>query len=389
MFSWMENTATEKHLPECGRQGGLIFDEMTIQQDLQMDRRDGSATLTGTVDMGKEGKALDSSKTNKNKSELATHALQMEFLGFTGFVFPFAHFPTVGAQAYHLCLLFWQAVRHLYDHSFYVHFCLFDGASSNRSFLKLMFHPHKPLEKNMTIDNLEVLNETIVLGMDVKHVIKRLRNNVFNSGTTAYSTRYLHWQGFPIIWDHWRCAFHWDVTSNPEMTRLHHKLSKEHIDLTSASKMRNHLAEHCLNDAMWFLMKSYSDSLEEKQQKELTGTLNFLSITSKLISFVNNNCTVLHVADDRFSVLENTISWFSKWEAEVLARTDIYSMAIKKSYLMSSETREDILFCCTSLREIMKKRIKSGYSVMPSRLNTVPRNMVLTTTPHTCNTRKV
>lgn len=130
-----------------------------------------------------------------------------------------------------------------------------------------------------------------------------------------------------------------------------------------------------------------------------TGTLNFLSITSKLISFVNNNCTVLHVADDQFSVLENTISWFSKCETEVLARTDIYSMAIKKSYLMSSETREDNLFCCTSLREIMKKRIKSGYSVMPSRLNTdivdiffasnVPRNMVLTTTPHTCNIRKV
>ena len=30
----MDNTATEKHQPECGRHGGVIFDEMTIQQDL-------------------------------------------------------------------------------------------------------------------------------------------------------------------------------------------------------------------------------------------------------------------------------------------------------------------------------------------------------------------
>ena len=99
MFSWMENTATDKHLPECGRQGGLIFDEMGIQQDLQMDRRDGSATFTGTVDMGKEANALDSSKIIKNKSELATHALQMEFLGFTGFVFSICAFPNCGCTS--------------------------------------------------------------------------------------------------------------------------------------------------------------------------------------------------------------------------------------------------------------------------------------------------
>ena len=119
VFSWMESTASEKHLPESGRHGGVIFDEMTIQQDLQMDYRAGSATLTGTVDLGKEGNALDASK-KKNNSQcyLASHVFQMEFLCFSGFVFPFAHFPTVGAQAYHLCLLFWQAVRHLWEHNF-------------------------------------------------------------------------------------------------------------------------------------------------------------------------------------------------------------------------------------------------------------------------------
>ena len=37
---------------------------------------------------------------------------------------------------------------------------------------------------------------------------------------------------------------------------------------------------------------------------------------------------------------------------------------------MSQETREDVMFACTSLREILKKRVTSGSSVMPSRINT-------------------
>ena len=96
------------------------------------------------------------------------------------------------------------------------------------------------------------------------------------------------------------------------MTRLHHKLTKEHIYLTSVSKMRNHLvlAEECLNRAMWSLMKSYSENLGKERRKELTGTLRFLAITSDLICFVNNDAPVLHLGDSRFSVLEITISFF-------------------------------------------------------------------------------
>lgn len=81
-----------------------------------------------------------------------------------------------------------------------------------------------------------------------------------------------------------------------------------------------------------------------KKKQELTGTLNFLSITSKLISFVNNNCTVLHVADDQFSVLENTISWFSKWETEVLARTDIYIAWPLRNHTSCPVKQEKITF---------------------------------------------
>ena len=141
VFTWMQRTATEKHVPESGRHGRLICDEMSIQRDLQLDSRDGHSRLSGMVDLGRQGNDLDKclgvdeSEDKYNNSVSASHILQMEFLGFTGFVFPFAHFPTVGVQAHHLVLLFWQAVSMLYEYGFYVHFCLFDGASANRSFL--------------------------------------------------------------------------------------------------------------------------------------------------------------------------------------------------------------------------------------------------------------
>ena len=373
----MTATANEKKVQNlAGKEG---FDEMSIQRDLQLDSRAGETRLCGSVNMGKEGNALDrcrgvDEKSGKvNNTTLASNVLQMEFLGFSGFVFPFAHFATVGVQAHHLVCLFWKAIGHLYDYGFNVHFCLFDGASANRSFLKLLFHPLKPLDTNMTIDNLHVMGETVVLGMDVKHVIKRIRNNIFNSGVTSLCTRHLHWRGFPIIWDHWRCAFNWDITCNPEMTRLHHKLSKEHIFLNTVSKMRNHLAEECLNSAMWSLMKSYADTVSEGQRKSLTGTLKFLSITSDFISFVNNDYPLVHLADSRFSTLELTMSFFSDWETEVV-KNSVLDNATKKSYLMSQETREDVMFACTSLREIFKKRVTSGNSVFFR--NRDRRNMV-------------
>ena len=68
-------------------------------------------------------------------------------------------------------------------------------------------------------------------------------------------------------------------------------------------------------------MKNYADTLCEGQRKCLTGTLKFLSITSDLISFVNNDSPVIHLADSRLSTLEVTMSVFFDWETAVLSNT--------------------------------------------------------------------
>jgi hypothetical protein len=48
---------------------------------------------------------MDQIKSNKRERVLATHVLQFVFLGFTGFRFPFAHFPSTTASATDMYLL--------------------------------------------------------------------------------------------------------------------------------------------------------------------------------------------------------------------------------------------------------------------------------------------
>jgi len=61
--------------------------------------------------------------------------------------------------------------------------------------------------------------------------------------------------GCNIKWTMWVDAYVWDTT-NP--VAIHRKLTSQHvIDLNSANKMRNHLAEEVLNADMLQLMMDY------------------------------------------------------------------------------------------------------------------------------------
>jgi hypothetical protein len=54
-----------------------------------------------------ESLVFDQISSGKKQRILATHALQFLFLGFTGFRFPCAHFPSTTASGYELYLLLW------------------------------------------------------------------------------------------------------------------------------------------------------------------------------------------------------------------------------------------------------------------------------------------
>jgi hypothetical protein len=74
----------KQNVPEFGRHGGIVIDEMTIQDDLIITKSGDTWNLVGYVDMGTNNN-IDTIMKDKKKVNLATHALQFVFHGFTGF----------------------------------------------------------------------------------------------------------------------------------------------------------------------------------------------------------------------------------------------------------------------------------------------------------------
>ena len=87
MCQWLhqecERTGTEK-------QGGILFDEMTVQPGVQLDRSGDGLKLFGYVDFGENNNGIDIASKGE-PFRLATTVLQFVFLAFNGLRFPFAY----------------------------------------------------------------------------------------------------------------------------------------------------------------------------------------------------------------------------------------------------------------------------------------------------------
>lgn len=124
----MKSIAVEQNVSKDGYKGGLMIDEMAIQEDLQLKRTGENYELVGFTDIVEEAKSISTIITHKENIQLSTHVLQLVFLGNTGFRFPLAHFPCLQTSASELYLIFWKAVNMLGLFGFTVTFVSLDGA---------------------------------------------------------------------------------------------------------------------------------------------------------------------------------------------------------------------------------------------------------------------
>lgn len=76
---------SRQNVSEFGRHGGLVIDEMSIQDDLIITKSGDTWNLVGFVDMDTTNNNIDIICNGKKKVQLATHALQFVFHGLTGF----------------------------------------------------------------------------------------------------------------------------------------------------------------------------------------------------------------------------------------------------------------------------------------------------------------
>ena len=95
--------------------------------------------LEGFTELGPQAEDFAAMKTGKCEKKIANHVLQLTFTSFSGFRFPFAHFPTTGASQSELYTNFLEAVKQLRTWDFRVVYTSIDGEAQNRAFLHLNF----------------------------------------------------------------------------------------------------------------------------------------------------------------------------------------------------------------------------------------------------------
>lgn len=137
-----------------------------------------------------------------------------------------------------------------------------------------------PRSHNFTVKDIFNSEHKVYVIQDIKHVLKKIRNNFESCKLEHKATagRYLILNGKPIVWDHVEAAFQFNTQSR---FRIHRQLTKEYVELTSATKMRNKLAEQVLDNDMLFLMKSYQATHDKPEL--ISSTISFLENTSVLV----------------------------------------------------------------------------------------------------------
>ncbi|XP_052250781.1 uncharacterized protein LOC127857994 isoform X1 [Dreissena polymorpha] len=310
IFRWMHAEALRLNVPPYGWKGGIILDEMAIQKDLQIQKNGDVVELIGLVDVGEEGNVMNTLRMGRKERQLGTHVLQFIFLGLTGFRFPFGHFITNNVAAYDIHTLFWEAVVSLSMYGFSTSFTFMDGAQSNRTFQSINLGKNP---QTMVAQSPEDPKNSVILMMDVSHVIKKVRYNIMKSGISKGCTRNLLLPDeSPIQWQMWINAFEWDQENG---LKLHRKLTKEHIYPSTQSKMRNHLANEVLNNDMMYLMCQYQSSLVNG--KVLNGIVQFLKKTSQIIDLFNDRAPVQSRDDNRLQILKEIEYWFTDWSNSI------------------------------------------------------------------------
>ena len=80
----VKQEADVRDLPKEGYEGGLLIDEMSIQEDLRFKRSSNDIELVGFDDTGDDSRNRHILMGNSER-KLATHVCQLLFIGHTGF----------------------------------------------------------------------------------------------------------------------------------------------------------------------------------------------------------------------------------------------------------------------------------------------------------------
>ena len=344
----------------------LLLDEMKIQENLVWDKHSGE--LIGYVDLGDE--ELNHATLEKVES-VATHLLVFMLRGIVNPIkFSLANFATTGITAAQLFPLFWRAVSILeLKCKLKLMAVTCDGASSNRKFFRM--HEKMTDEEHMNPDvdviyrtiNLFSRDRYIYFVSDVPHLLKTARNCLFNSGSGTCS-RFMWNDGMHLLWSHIREMFYDDINHG---LHIFPKLTYDHINLTSYSKMNVRLAVQVLSHTMGEMMMKYGS-------KESIETANFCNLMDSFFDILNirNKTECEHqnkpLLAPFYSADDTRLSWltggflhyFSHWSSSIEARQGTFTKSDREKMFISRQTHEGLKITSHSISECVRFLLSTG-----------------------------
>ena len=335
----------------AGMLGGLFFDEVKIKEGLVYDIASGR--LVGFVD------DADGANDLALEELLATNVMQFYFKSlFTTFAFPCAYFMTRSVTSTQINRMFWDGVLALHDHGFEVMLACADGASYNRTFFRMnagnqLWQCHNPFTREPTF-----------FISDPPHLLKKLRNKLFNSGDEERHTRLMVHNDGPLLWNHIEAVRKADQQGPLRTTPL----TKEHTNLDSLSKMKNRLAYDIFAQAVQTHMQEHSHAAT-------TATRVYLQQCTTLMEVFQSNEPLRLPEDDRLKQLKEVKEWFVSWRDHV--RITYLNKQVRAKRFVAWQTFEDLCMAVDGLSALIDHVVKlpfvakygGGFFVIPKRLS--------------------
>ncbi|XP_078583756.1 uncharacterized protein LOC144866272 [Branchiostoma floridae x Branchiostoma japonicum] len=257
----MKESFDVKKTSSNGTIGMLAFDEVKIKEGLVWEAN--SNKLVGFVDL--DDTPIDlSTVTSKSPDahvpcheNVATHVMQFMFKSlFAPFSFPVAYFLTKGFTGLQINRMFWSGVSLLHDFGFHTMLSVCDGASANRTFIRMNCGETGHMCQN------PFSSGPLFFMSDPPHLMKKLRNNLYSSGHERYNTRCLSYNGKFMIWKHICSVYDRDRKRPLALTRL----TKQHVYLDNWAKMRVNLSVHTLSSAVQQEMHEHENAVTMSTQ---------------------------------------------------------------------------------------------------------------------------
>ena len=333
----------------------LLFDEMKIQDSLVWDKHTGE--LIGFVNLGDTELNY---ATLQKVDEIATHMLVFYLRGVVNpFKFSLANFATTGASSIQLFPLFWKAVGICETKcKLKLIAVTCDGASPNRKLFKMHLIMEEEKDENNKVcyrtKNLYSDDRYIYFIADSPHLLKTLRNCLYQSGRT----RYMWNKGMHLTWNHIKDIFYEDRES---ALHLLPKLTKSHIELTPFSKMNVRLAAQVLSLSVGNILKEYGPEEASATSQycllidKFFDITNIRSIHESKYSLKSYRAPFKHVNDERFTWLKDEfLVYFEQWLLSIKTRPGNFSQKERNNMFISQQSYEGILITVNSLIEVIQ-----------------------------------